>query len=103
MSSFLIPLNIFAQTKIRVGKMSVTDLTMLQGLVKGDPGAYRDEAMQQHEYYLSQYEIFKMKPSKDIKHFSLLIKFLSQVRVFQTFSQLQVVNFAYSVPHRCHR
>lgn len=59
--------------------MSLPDLTILQGLVKGDPQGYIEEAMQQHEYYLSQYEIFKMKPSKDIKQFSLLVKFLSQV------------------------
>lgn len=55
------------------------DLTILQGLVKGDPEGYKSEALQQHEYFLAQYEIFKMKPSKDVKQFSLLVKFLSQV------------------------
>jgi hypothetical protein len=65
---------------------AVADLSILQGLVKGDPKGYKEEAMHQHEYYLSQYEIFRMKPSKDIKAFSLLVKFLSQVRIQTQYS-----------------
>lgn len=75
------------------------DLTILQGLVKGDPEGYKSEALQQHEYFLAQYEIFKMKPSKDVKQFSLLVKFLSQVSLFSFVSQVYFTTFEFSTLH----
>jgi len=58
---------------------AIHDLAYLQGLVKSDPHMYKDEAMKQYQQFLTQYEIFQLKPTKEHKEFSSFIKFLSQV------------------------
>jgi len=58
---------------------NIVDLVYLQGLVKAQPEGYKDEAMKQYQQFLTQYEIFQLKPSKEHKEFSALIKFISQI------------------------
>ncbi|CAM9948111.1 unnamed protein product, partial [Ectocarpus fasciculatus] len=54
-------------------------LPQLQNLVKRDKEGYRDEFRQQHRNYLSELEIFKLKPSKDSDRFAELVTFMSHV------------------------
>jgi protein SDA1 len=56
-----------------------SELILLQGKVKEDPDIYRDDAMKYFKHFLTQYEIFQLKPSKDHKEFSSLVKFLSSI------------------------
>lgn len=61
---------------------SITDLLLLQNLVKRDPTAYRTEFKAQHADFLSTLELYRLAPAKDHKHFSALVKFLASVRQF---------------------
>ncbi|CAM9853756.1 unnamed protein product [Choristocarpus tenellus] len=54
-------------------------LPQLQNLIKRDRDGYKDEFLQQHRNYLSELEIFKLKPSKESDRFSELVTFLSHV------------------------
>ena len=54
-------------------------LGQLQNLVKRDPAAYKEEFLQQHQYFLSELEIYKLDPAKKADHFSALISFLAHV------------------------
>ncbi|CAM9920575.1 unnamed protein product, partial [Hapterophycus canaliculatus] len=48
-------------------------------LVKRDKDGYREEFLQQQRNYLSELEIFKLKPSKDSDRFAELVTFMSHV------------------------
>eukprot|EP01125_Pyxidicula_operculata_P001163 TRINITY_DN11113_c0_g1_i1.p1 TRINITY_DN11113_c0_g1~~TRINITY_DN11113_c0_g1_i1.p1 ORF type:complete len:781 (-),score=305.58 TRINITY_DN11113_c0_g1_i1:26-2368(-) len=56
-----------------------TDLSILQDQVKRDPKGYYQDFLQQFKHFQTQFEIFQLKPSKDHKEFSNLVKFLSHV------------------------
>lgn len=56
-----------------------SDLILLQGKVKEDPEIYREDAMKHFKHFLTQYEIYQLKPSKEHKEFSSLVKFLSAI------------------------
>lgn len=55
------------------------DLDQLQGQIKRDPEAYKDEFLQQHQHFQSVLQIFLLKPSQEHDDFVALVKFLSQV------------------------
>eukprot|EP01132_Coremiostelium_polycephalum_P002434 gene2434-3004_t len=57
----------------------ILDLLQLQNLTKRDPGGYKDEFQLQYNHYLTQLQIFQLKPTKDYKHFSQLVSYLSHV------------------------
>lgn len=59
---------------------SITDLLLLQNLVKRDPKSYRAEFLSQHGHYLSALQLYQLAPSKEHKQFSALIKFVAAVR-----------------------
>jgi protein SDA1 len=56
-----------------------SDLILLQGKVKEDPEIYKEDAMKHFKHFLTQYEIYQLKPSKEHKEFSSLVKFLSAI------------------------
>jgi len=56
-------------------------LPQLQNLMKRDPESYVEEFKQQHARFLSELEIFKLRPSKDSARFSELTNFISHVSV----------------------
>lgn len=55
------------------------DLAQLQTMCKSDALAYKEEFLMQYRHFLSQIQIYKLKPSKEFKPFAHLIKFLSNV------------------------
>lgn len=57
------------------------DLVQLQNHCKRDPDGYREEFLLQHRHFLSQLEIFLLKPSKECKEFMDTVSFLSQVAI----------------------
>ncbi|KAK5575873.1 hypothetical protein RB653_007007 [Dictyostelium firmibasis] len=57
----------------------ILDLLQLQNLTKRDPSAYKEEFLLQYQHYLTQLQIFQLKPTKDFKHFSQLVSYLSHV------------------------
>ncbi|GAM26493.1 hypothetical protein SAMD00019534_096680, partial [Acytostelium subglobosum LB1] len=64
---------------IMSGNNRIVDLLQLQNLTKRDPAAYKEEFMMQYQHYLTQLQIFQLKPTKDYKHFSQLVSYLSHV------------------------
>eukprot|EP01128_Nolandella_sp_AFSM9_P009391 TRINITY_DN5997_c0_g1_i1.p1 TRINITY_DN5997_c0_g1~~TRINITY_DN5997_c0_g1_i1.p1 ORF type:complete len:729 (-),score=208.58 TRINITY_DN5997_c0_g1_i1:182-2338(-) len=60
-------------------KNVAANLLLLQSRVKKDPVDYREEFLEQHQHFLSAYEIFRLKPTKENKEFVALVKFLSAV------------------------
>lgn len=64
----------------------VMRLPQLQNLMKRDPSGYLEEFKQQHARYISELEIFKLKPSNDSKGFLELVIFISHVSpYYQTY------------------
>ncbi|KAM9983902.1 hypothetical protein ACTFIY_000633 [Dictyostelium cf. discoideum] len=59
----------------------ILDLLQLQNLTKRDPSAYKEEFLLQYQHYLTQLQIFQLKPTKEFKHFSQLVSYLSHVCV----------------------
>jgi len=57
----------------------ILDLLQLQNLTKRDPAAYKEEFLLQYQHYLTQLQIFQLKPTKDFKHFAQLVSYLSHV------------------------
>ncbi|EGC37656.1 hypothetical protein DICPUDRAFT_149732 [Dictyostelium purpureum] len=57
----------------------ILDLLQLQNLTKRDPAAYKEEFLLQYQHYLTQLQIFQLKPTKEFKHFAQLVSFLSHV------------------------
>jgi protein SDA1 len=55
------------------------DLSRLQHQIKEDPAAYKEEFFLQYRHFMSQLQIFKLKPNNDNKNFIRLIKFLSNI------------------------
>jgi hypothetical protein len=56
------------------------DLTQLQNLIKRDPSAYKDDFLVQQRHFLSQLQIFQLKPTDEHTEFSKLVSFISHVR-----------------------
>ncbi|CAM9906514.1 unnamed protein product [Heterosigma akashiwo] len=54
-------------------------LPHLQNLMKRDPESYVEEFKQQHARFLSELEIFKLRPSKESASFAELTNFISHV------------------------
>ncbi|CAN0247661.1 unnamed protein product, partial [Discosporangium mesarthrocarpum] len=52
---------------------------VVQNLIKRDRDGYKEEFLQQHRNYLSELEIFKLKPSKESDRFAELVTFISHV------------------------
>ena len=66
-----------AQMKHRV---SITlKLPQLQNLIKRDPQSYKDEFQMQKNHFISELEIFKLRPTKDSDRFTELVTFMSHV------------------------
>ncbi|EGG18793.1 SDA1 domain-containing protein [Cavenderia fasciculata] len=61
------------------GNSRIIDLLQLQNLTKRDPPAYKEEFKLQYQHYLTQLQIFQLKPTKDFKSFSQLVSYLSHV------------------------
>jgi protein SDA1 len=57
------------------------DLGQLQELIKRDPAAYREDFLIQQRHFLSQLQIFQLKPTDEHGVFSKLINFMSHVRI----------------------
>ncbi|KAG5183588.1 SDA1-domain-containing protein [Tribonema minus] len=57
----------------------VLKLPQLQNLIKRDAAGYKEEFRQQHRNYMSELEIFKLKPGRDAERFAELVTFLSHV------------------------
>lgn len=54
-------------------------LPQLQNLIKRDPASYRDEFAQQHKHFISEMEVFRLRPTSMAERFCELLGFISQV------------------------
>ncbi|XP_076285077.1 SDA1 domain containing protein Mys45A [Lasioglossum baleicum] len=55
------------------------NLPQLQNLIKRDPESYKEEFLQQHQYYKSTLEVFNLTPNKFNKSLDEIVIFLAQV------------------------
>ncbi|XP_053694729.1 protein SDA1 homolog [Sabethes cyaneus] len=55
------------------------NLPQLQNLIKRDPESYREEFLQQYQYFLGILEVFRSEPGKENKSLCESIMFLAQV------------------------
>nr|XP_033339021.1 protein SDA1 homolog isoform X1 [Megalopta genalis]XP_033339022.1 protein SDA1 homolog isoform X1 [Megalopta genalis] len=55
------------------------NLPQLQNLIKRDPESYKEEFLQQHQYYKSTLEVFHLTPNKFNKSLDEIVIFLAQV------------------------
>ncbi|CAK9812995.1 Protein SDA1 homolog [Anthophora quadrimaculata] len=55
------------------------NLPQLQNLIKRDPESYKEEFLQQHQYYTSTLEVFRLAPNKFNKSLDEIVIFLAQV------------------------
>lgn len=62
------------------------NLPQLQNLIKRDPESYKDEFVQQYNYFKNTLEIFKLNPEKENKSLEELVMFLAQVRSIDNIS-----------------
>ena len=60
-------------------KAVVDKLPQLQDLIKRDPDSYREEFLRQKQHFDSQFEIFKLRPTKNNDRFISLIDFMAHV------------------------
>lgn len=56
------------------------NLPQLQNLVKRDPESYKDDFLQQYQFFKNTLEIFKLSPDKESKSLDELVMFLAQVQ-----------------------
>ncbi|XP_029454364.1 protein SDA1 homolog [Rhinatrema bivittatum] len=56
-----------------------TNLPQLQNLIKRDPPSYLEEFLQQYHHYLSNVEVFKLKPDRASKDLAEQVMFMAQV------------------------
>ncbi|XP_013384853.1 protein SDA1 homolog [Lingula anatina] len=56
-----------------------SNLPQLQNLIKRDPDSYKDEFLQQYRHFLSNMEIFALKPSSYSQTLAELVMFVAQV------------------------
>lgn len=61
------------------GILLTSNLPQLQNLIKRDPGAYKEEFLQQWNHYNSIREIFAINPEEQAHHFGELVTFIAQV------------------------
>ncbi|KIJ69642.1 hypothetical protein HYDPIDRAFT_172966 [Hydnomerulius pinastri MD-312] len=61
------------------GVLLTSNLPQLQNLIKRDPGAYKEEFLQQWNHYNSIRQIFQINPDEQAQHFRELVSFISQV------------------------
>lgn len=54
------------------------NLPQLQNLIKRDPESYKEEFLQQHQYYKSILEVFRLAPNKFNKSLDESVMFLAQ-------------------------
>lgn len=59
------------------------NLPQLQNLIKRDPESYRDEFLQQYNFWKNTLEIFKLNPGKENKSLEELVMFLAQVKLIE--------------------
>lgn len=57
------------------------NLPQLQNLVKRDPESYKEDFIQQYQFFKKTLEIFKLSPDNENKSLDELVMFLAQVRV----------------------
>ena len=62
------------------------NLPQLQNLVKRDPESYKDDFLQQYNFFKNTLEIFKLSPDKESKTLDELVMFLAQVSLQWTWS-----------------
>lgn len=55
------------------------NLPQLQNLIKRDPQSYKDDFLQQYNFFLNTIQIFKLTPDKENKSLDELVMFLAQV------------------------
>jgi hypothetical protein len=57
------------------------NLPQLQNLVKRDPESYKEDFLQQYQFFKNTLEIFKLSPDKENKSLDEQVMFLAQVRI----------------------
>lgn len=62
-----------------------SDLLHLQGLIRKEPQAYKEEFLMQLRHWDNSLQIFALRPSDDSDEFTALMHFLSHVRSFIDF------------------
>jgi protein SDA1 len=55
------------------------NIPQLQNLIKRDPESYREEFLQQYNFWKNTLEIFKLNPGKENKSLEELVMFFAQV------------------------
>lgn len=55
------------------------NLPQLQNLIKRDPQSYKDDFLQQYQFFLNTIQIFKLSPDKENKSLDELVMFFAQV------------------------